>query len=58
MTLLQIDGIYSRENFQKAFELAMQGGRKVYEMQRQALTDRFFAGGQVETSVEGDSGEE
>jgi exosome complex component RRP41 len=58
VTLLQIDGIYSRENFQKAFELAMQGGRKVYEMQRQALTDRFFAGGQAETSTEGDSGEE
>ena len=57
VTLLQIDGIYTRENFQKAFELAMEGSRKVYEMQRQALTTKFFAGGQGEQGTEGETGE-
>ena len=57
VTLLQIDGIYTRENFQKAFELAMEGSRKVYEMQRQALTTKFFAGGQAEQGTEGETGE-
>jgi len=44
VTLLQVDGIYSRENFQKAFELALEKGREVYTMQREALTKRFFGG--------------
>jgi exosome complex component RRP41 len=56
VTLLQIDGMYTRENFQKAFELAIEGSRKVYELQRKALTDRFFASGQVELSNEDESG--
>jgi exosome complex component RRP41 len=55
VTLLQVDGIYSRENFQKAFELAMEGGRKVYQIQRQALLDKFFGGMQTESETqEGD----
>lgn len=58
VTLLQVDGIYTRENFQKAFELAIEGGRKVYEMQRKALVDVFFAGTQTATTTEGDNGEE
>ena len=52
VTLLQVDGIYTRENFQKAFELALEGGKKVYQMQRQALNERFFASGQTEAPVE------
>ncbi len=44
VTLLQVDGIYSRENFQKAFELALEKGREVYAMQRAALTKRYFGG--------------
>ena len=44
VTLLQVDGIYTRENFQKAFELAIEKGREVYQMQRAALTKRFFGG--------------
>jgi exosome complex component RRP41 len=52
VTLLQVDGIYSRDQFQKAFELAIQKGREVYAMQREALTKKFFGDGQVSTSEE------
>jgi exosome complex component RRP41 len=43
VTLLQVDGIYTREQFQQAFELAIQKGREVYGMQREALIKRFFS---------------
>ena len=49
VTLLQVDGIYSREQFQKAFELAIEKGRQVNAMQRAALHSRFF-GGEAKTS--------
>jgi len=54
VTLLQVDGIYSREQFQKAFELAIQKGKEVYSMQREALSRKFFGGGpaSASTSVE------
>jgi len=54
VTLLQVDGIYSREQFQQAFELAIQKGREVYSMQREALTKKFFGDGQPSTSEEVD----
>lgn len=44
VTLLQVDGIYTREKFQKAFELAIEKGRQVNAMQRTALNARFFGG--------------
>jgi exosome complex component RRP41 len=43
VTLLQVDGIYTRENFRKAFELAIEKGKEVYAMQRAALTKKFFS---------------
>jgi exosome complex component RRP41 len=49
VSLLQVDGIYSREKFQKAFELAIEKGKQIYAMQRQALSNRFF-GGEAKTS--------
>lgn len=49
VTLLQVDGVYTRENFQKAFELAIEKGKQVYQMQREALMAKFFTG-------DGDSG--
>ncbi|MDV3293271.1 MAG: exosome complex exonuclease Rrp41 [Nitrososphaerales archaeon] len=45
VTLLQVDGIFTREKFQKAFELAIEKGREVYGMQREALTKKFFGDG-------------
>jgi exosome complex component RRP41 len=52
VTLLQVDGIYTPENFRKAFELAMTGGRAVYEMQRKALLQKYFGASPSETSME------
>jgi len=52
VTLLQVDGIYTREQFQKAFELAIDKGKEVYAMQRQALTARFFGGEAMTSQVE------
>ena len=52
VTLLQVDGIYTREQFQKAFELAIEKGRQIYGMQRQALAARFFGGEATSSSVE------
>jgi len=55
VTLLQVDGMYTKEQFQKAFELAIEKGREVYNMQREALTKKFFgregAAGVVEAEV-------
>ena len=52
VTLLQVDGIYTPENFRKAFELAMTGGRMVYEMQRKALLEKYFGASPSETAME------
>jgi exosome complex component RRP41 len=52
VTLLQVDGIYSRENFKKAFELAIEKGRELYAMQRAALTKKFFGGEATSTTSE------
>ena len=52
VTLLQVDGIYTRENFQKAFELAIQKSKEIYLMQREALNKRFFEGQAMAAQVE------
>jgi exosome complex component RRP41 len=52
VSLLQVDGIYSREKFQKAFELAIEKGKQIYQMQREALTARFFGGEPMVAQVE------
>jgi exosome complex component RRP41 len=52
VTLLQVDGIYTRANFQKAFELAIEKGKEIYGMQREALTRRFFGAGATGTQME------
>jgi exosome complex component RRP41 len=44
VTLLQVDGIYTRDQFQKTFELAIEKGKEVYLKQREALSSRFFGG--------------
>ncbi|MDG6985445.1 MAG: exosome complex exonuclease Rrp41 [Nitrososphaerota archaeon] len=52
VSLLQVDGIYSREQFQKAFELAIAKGKQVNALQRAALNTRFFGGEAKTTQVE------
>lgn len=41
ITLLQLDGIFSPEEFQKAFELAQQGCRQLYELQRSVIKEKY-----------------
>ena len=43
VTLFQLDGILTQEEFGKAFELALQGCRTLYEAQKAALTAKYFA---------------
>jgi exosome complex component RRP41 len=52
VTLLQVDGLYTRENFQKSFELAIEKGKEIYGMQREALTKKFFGGGPMAGEME------
>ena len=41
ITLLQMDGDFTVDEFQEALELAKDGCQQVYEIQRKALTDRY-----------------
>jgi exosome complex component RRP41 len=42
VTLLQLDGQLTDEEFNKAFNLAIEGARKVYQLQREALIGKYF----------------
>lgn len=46
VTLLQLDGQLNNEEFNKAFNWAMDGCRKVYQLQREALIKRYFGNGE------------
>ncbi len=41
ITLLQMDGHFTREEFGQAIDLAFRGCEKIYEAQRQALKDKY-----------------
>ncbi|MHC1597318.1 MAG: exosome complex exonuclease Rrp41 [Methermicoccaceae archaeon] len=41
ITLLQMDGYLTHEEFERAFEMAVQGCRTLYELQRDALMRRY-----------------
>ncbi len=43
ITLLQSDGDLSQEEFEKAIDLAMEGCRKVNEIQKEALMKKYSA---------------
>jgi len=45
VTLLQMDGHFTQDEFKQAFELAKKGCEQIYEMQRQALIARYGAEG-------------
>ncbi len=45
VTLLQLDGVLSQEEFGKCLQTAINGCKSVYELQKKALTEKFFAGG-------------
>ena len=51
VTLLQLDGLFTLEEFKQALELAKAGGMKVYKLQREALLKKYFSGSGPETST-------
>jgi len=48
ITLLQMDGILSLEEFEKASNLALEGCRKIYPMQKEALKTKYVNVKEVE----------
>jgi exosome complex component RRP41 len=42
VTLLQMDGILSEEEFENAVNLAIEGCKKIYEMQKDALKNKYM----------------
>jgi len=46
VTLLQMDGVLSPEEFDKALQLALEGGKKIYELQREALKTKYAKQGE------------
>jgi exosome complex component RRP41 len=48
ITLLQMDGLLSSEEFEKAVDMAMAGCKKIYEMQKEALKTKYMVVKEVE----------
>ena len=48
ITLLQMDGILAPAEFEKAVSMAMDGCRKIYEMQKEALKTKYMVVKEVE----------
>lgn len=51
ITLLQMDGLMTREEFKRALQLAIKGCERIYELQREALKRRYEA---IERLVSGE----
>ena len=43
VSLLQMDGQLTPEEFEQAFNLALEGCRKIYELQKQSLKAKYLA---------------
>ncbi len=57
VTLLQLDGQFTPDEFKQALEMARTGAMKVYQIQREALMKKYFSGGSPETvTTEEDTG--
>jgi len=55
ITLLQMDGILKQEEAEKAIELAIEGCKKVYEVQREALKKKYGLEKQLEAPAPGEA---
>ncbi len=51
VTLLQMDGLFTLDEFKQAVELGKAGGMKVYQAQREALLKRYFDGAAPDSSA-------
>lgn len=47
VTLMQVDGVLSNEEYKKCLDVALQGCKKVYQLQKEALMKKYF-GDEVE----------
>jgi exosome complex component RRP41 len=45
ITLLQLDGVLTPEEYKKCVDVGVQGCKVVYELQKKALTDKYFGKG-------------
>jgi exosome complex component RRP41 len=52
VTLLQLDGQLNDEEFSRAFDWALSGCRKVYDLQREALIGRYFGKNEKPMEIE------
>ncbi len=48
VTLLQMDGLLTRDEFERAFKLAVDGCKRIYALQKKALRDMYSTVGEVE----------
>ena len=46
ITLIQLDGVLTPDEYKKCVETAIDGCKQVYEVQKKALTDKFFGNGE------------
>ena len=46
ITLIQLDGVLTPDEYKKCVETAIDGCKQVYEIQKKALTDKFFGNGE------------
>ena len=47
ISLMQVDGILSKEEYRKCLDTAIEGCKKVYQLQKEALMKKYF-GGEIE----------
>jgi exosome complex component RRP41 len=45
ITLLQLDGVLTPEEYKKCVDVGVQGCKVVYELQKKALKDKYFGNG-------------
>ena len=46
ITLIQLDGVLTPDEYKKCVETAIDGCKQVYEIQKKALTEKFFGNGE------------
>ena len=45
ITLLQLDGVLTPDEYKKCIELGLEGCKQVYEIQKNALREKYFSSG-------------
>jgi len=58
VTLLQMDGILSGEEFEQAVKMALEGCKQINQIQKEALRAKYSVAKEAETEKEAETGEE